>query len=74
MNCDGILGWALVLLGLTGTILNIRRIRVCFAIWFVSNSAQCIAHALEHRWPLAAQFAVYTALAVWGWFAWGKTE
>ena len=74
MNLDGFLGWLLVALGLTGTALNIKQRRTCFAVWLVSNSALCVTHALEHRWPMAGQFLVYAGLAVWVWFAWGHAS
>jgi nicotinamide riboside transporter PnuC len=70
MSLHGPLGWLLVAVGLTGTVLNIRKRRVCFALWMVSNSALCVLHAAEASWPLALQFAVYAGLAVWGWLAW----
>ena len=38
----------------------------------IACGALAVTHALEGRWPLAAQFTVYTGLAVWGWFAWGR--
>ena len=64
--------WLVAGLSLFATWLNIRKVRACFAVWFVTNCAWAyydVAHGLLARAPLDA---AYAGLAVWGWSAWGK--
>lgn len=67
------LKFLLALVSLCGVILNVRRQRACFAVWTGTNAAWCLVD-LHHGIPAqAALMAVYTGLAVWGWFAWRKS-
>jgi len=62
--------WLLALLSLAATVLNIRRVRSCFAIWAATNSAWAVfdfAHGLPAQ---ASLMAVYAVLALWGWSSW----
>ena len=64
--------WLVAGASLLATWLNIRRIRACFAIWFLTNVAWAgydFAHGLPAQGCL---MCVYAALAVWGSFAWGE--
>lgn len=70
---DGLFGAAVVIVGLTGTVLNIRKNRLCFLVWMGSNASLAVGHLAGHHWPLGLQFATYFGLAVWGWFSW-RTE
>jgi len=66
--------WLVAVASLTATWLNIRRIRICFAIWFGTNVTWAFydfAHDLPAQGCL---MLVYAGLAVWGWFAWGRTH
>jgi len=63
--------WALTGLSLLGVVLNIKKKRICFVVWIVTNLAWCV---VDFRAGLPAQgclFGVYCILAVWGWFKWG---
>ena len=64
--------WLVAGVSLLATVLNIRRVRACFALWFFTNAAWVffdMTHRLYARAPLDA---IYAALAVWGWSAWGR--
>ena len=64
--------WLVAGVSLFATWLNIRRVRACFAIWACTNVTWAVydfAHGLPAQGVL---MLVYAALAVWGWFAWGK--
>lgn len=66
--------WLVAVASLTATWLNIRRIRICFAIWFFTNVTWGFfdfAHGLPAQGCL---MLVYAALAAWGWVAWGRAE
>lgn len=64
--------WALACLSLASTLANVRKMRVCFAGWFVTNVSWAV---VDFRAGLHAQgglMCVYAALAVWGFFAWKR--
>ena len=66
--------WLVAGASLLATWLNIRKVRLCFAIWLVTNvtwAAYDFAHGLPAQGVL---MTVYAALAVWGWFAWRKRD
>ncbi len=66
------MSWLVSGISLLATVLNIRRIRVCFLLWLGTNLAWAycdLAHGLYARAPLDA---AYAGLALWGWYAWGK--
>ncbi len=61
--------WLVAGFSLFATWLNVRRVRACFAIWFV-NAAWAtfdFAHGLSAQGVL---MTTYAGLAVWGWFSW----
>ncbi|MHC4732186.1 MAG: hypothetical protein ACYS6Z_16580 [Planctomycetota bacterium] len=64
--------WLVAAASLFATWLNIRRVRVCFAIWFVTNVSWCVVDCVYGVWARAPLDAIYAALAVWGWIAWGR--
>jgi nicotinamide riboside transporter PnuC len=62
--------WFVAAASLAATVLNVRRVRACFAIWFVTNTAWAIydvAHGLPAQGVL---MAIYALLAVYGWHSW----
>jgi len=69
---------------IVGTVLNVRKSRACFAFWMISNAgAVAYSLALAMRWlqppawAIVVQvptFALYFALAIWGWRAWGRPQ
>ena len=66
--------WILATASLTATWLNVRKVRACFAIWFITNicwAAVDIRHGLPAQ---AALMAVYAALAAYGYFHWGRPD
>ncbi len=62
--------WLLAATSLVATVLNIRRIRWCFALWTVTNATWA---AVDFAAGLPAQgtlMCIYAGLAVWGHLAW----
>ena len=62
--------WLVAGFSLFATWLNVRRVRICFAIWFCTNvtwSVYDFAHGLPAQGVL---MTTYAGLAVWGWFSW----
>ena len=62
--------WLLTILSLIGVWLNIKKKRICFAIWTVTNITWCIIDFNAGIPAQACLFAIYTALAIKGWFEW----
>lgn len=64
------MSWLVACLSLLATVLNVRRIRACFFLWFVTNSFWA-AHDFTHGLPSrGCLMTIYVALAVQGWLAW----
>ena len=64
--------WIITALSITGTVLNIKKKRICFIIWIVSNSFLTIYNWHIFEPAQAALFAVYFGLSVWGVCKWKK--
>jgi len=62
--------WLLAGTSLYATWLNARKVRVCFAIWFFTNAAWACVNVAHGIYARAVLDAVYTGLAVYGWFSW----
>ena len=64
--------WLVAGFSLFATWLNIRRVRVCFAIWLCTNLTWA-GYDFTHGLPAQGSLMlVYATLAVWGWREWGK--
>jgi len=64
--------WLVACVSLFATVLNIRRVRWCFAIWAVTNTAWAF-YDFTHDLPAQGTLmCAYAALAVWGFVAWGR--
>ena len=62
--------WLVAGAALFATWLNIRKVRICFLIWFVTNvawAAYDFAHGLPAQGVL---MAVYSGLALYGFHHW----
>lgn len=68
----GHLMWGVTVASLVGTVANIYKRRWCFAVWFFTNCLWTVYDLSIQAWAQAALMAVYTALAVHGWFHWGR--
>jgi len=64
--------WFLAAASLIGVVLNIRRKRVCFAVWLFTNAAWTAVDLWHGVWAQSVLQAVYFGLAVWGIIAWRK--
>jgi nicotinamide riboside transporter PnuC len=60
------------LLAIVGVILNNRRLRACFVLWWVSNASSLIIHLSLGCYSLAIRDFVFFVLAIEGWIRWGK--
>jgi nicotinamide riboside transporter PnuC len=64
--------WALVVIALIGTVMNVRRMRAGFVFWTASNLGLAAVNARSGDWAQATLYAVFLVLAVWGWVDWGQ--
>ena len=70
MTWFDILTWFLTGLSVLGVILNIKRLRICFYIWAVTNASWAIIDFISGIPAQGALFVVYFALAIWGILEW----
>lgn len=64
--------WVVALASLWATWLNIKKVRWCFAIWFVTNSAWAVADVWYGLYARAPLDAIYAGLAIYGWIRWSN--
>jgi hypothetical protein len=64
------LSWLIAVVALIGVVLNIQKRRIGFWFWIVSNAGNSVYAAHREAWSLAALFAVYFVLAIWGLIKW----
>jgi nicotinamide riboside transporter PnuC len=67
-----LLHWMIVIASLVGVVLNIHRLRACFAIWLITNTAWCIVDVSHGLYSQATLQAVYAGLSVYGLIQWGR--
>ena len=67
--------WLIATASLAGVVMNIHKMRICFAVWFFSNAAWAVVD-FAHEMPAQGALQVVEAgLCVWGWCKWApKTE
>ena len=64
--------WAITILSLTGTALNVRKNIWCFHLWAVGNIAWLSFDLWSGLYSRAVLDAVHLAFAVWGAIAWRR--
>lgn len=64
--------WLVTGLSIAGTVLNIKKKRICFLIWLVTNSLWLAYDLSIGAYAQAAMMAVYVGLSVWGIIEWRK--
>ena len=62
--------WIATAIALTGTILNVKKLRACFYLWTITNTMWLIFDIHNNLPSRAILDAVQLALAVWGIWAW----
>ncbi len=66
------LSWIIAICSLIGVVLNIKKHRSSFAIWFFTNIYWSFV-GFNNRLPAqGVLFLIYSILAVVGWISWGK--
>ena len=64
--------WAITIISLTGTILNVKKNAPCFWLWAFGNTAWLAYDLWLGLYSRAALDVVQLAFAIWGIVAWKK--
>ncbi|MBU0479088.1 nicotinamide mononucleotide transporter family protein [bacterium] len=67
-----IITWSMTLLSIIGVILNIKKKRICFVLWSITNVSWCIYDFTIQAYAQSFLFLVYLGLSIWGIFEWKK--
>jgi nicotinamide riboside transporter PnuC len=59
-------------IAIIGTILNIRKMKLGFFFWTISNGFWAIHNVLIEEYAQAILYLVFLVLAVWGFFSWNS--
>jgi len=62
--------WIVTGASIIGTVLNIKKKRICFVIWLITNSLWMLYDFSIGSYAQSALFAVYVCLAIWGIIEW----
>lgn len=60
----------IVLIAITGAILNIFKKRQCFLFWIVSNGFWAQHNFRIGEYEQVVVFVVFIIVSIWGWFNW----
>lgn len=74
MNWFEILGLISLCFALAGSILNNRKMIICFPIWIISNIIYFGMHLQIGSWSLALKDVVFFGICVEGYFRWRKKK
>ncbi|MBE9532012.1 MAG: nicotinamide mononucleotide transporter [Proteobacteria bacterium] len=74
MESLSILTWVLTAMSLVGVWYNIKKNPLCFYIWIVANVGWIYVDIKAGLMGQAALFVIYSALSVYGIYAWRKPE
>jgi len=66
--------WMLVVLTLTGTILNVKKNPLCFVFWILSNLGWIYWDLKLGHIPQAVSFVILTGIAIWGLITWRREK
>jgi len=67
-----VLGMIAMVLAVIGVLLNNRKNRNCFYVWFISNIILIYVHLNVDLYSLVVRDIVFLLLAVEGWYKWRK--
>ena len=69
-----IISWITTAICLLGTILNVKKINLCFYFWLIGNILWLCIDIYNGLWSRAILDIVQGALAVWGIIEWNKSK
>lgn len=68
------IGWILSVLSVAGTIMNARKMLLCWPVWLVANTGWTVLAYLRNDMPQVALWTVYNLVAIYGWWHWTHKE
>ncbi len=68
------ISWIVTILSIVGVILNIKKLRICFVIWIVTNGFWMIYDFVNGLYSQSLLFLIYLILAVWGVIEWKRKK
>lgn len=69
-----IIGWITTIVCLTGTILNVKKLKICFWLWLLGNILWLGIDIYNGLWSRAVLDTVQGTLAVWGLVEWKSSQ
>lgn len=69
-----IINWITTALCLTGTVLNVKKVNVCFWFWLAGNVLWLCIDIYNGLWSRAVLDIVQGAMAVWGIIEWKQNK
>ena len=69
-----VISWITTAMCLTGTILNVKKMKLCFWLWLGGNILWLIIDIYNGLWSRAILDTVQGVLALWGIIEWKKEE
>ena len=66
--------WSLTIAAIIGVILNIKKMRVCFYIWAVTNFGWMVVDFHKEIYAQSALFLIYFLLALYGIWEWREKK
>ena len=69
-----IISWITTAICLTGTVLNVKKINLCFWLWLIGNILWLCIDIYNGLWSRAILDIVQGVLALWGIIEWNKSK
>lgn len=66
--------WILTIIALLGTVTNIKKLKICFIFWTITNIGWLIYDINQKLYSRALLDLVQLVLAIIGWFEWNRKE
>lgn len=66
-----VMGWIIATIAVVGVIYNIRKNRLCFALWLFTNGFWFWRNIKTDEYAQAVTFAIFFGVCLYGIFAWG---
>jgi nicotinamide riboside transporter PnuC len=75
MNVLNLIAWLLCGVSLIGTVLNAKRSRISWVLWFVGSLGLFLINMLVYKFNAqAVLWLVYCVLDIYGWNSWKENK
>ena len=69
-----VISWITTVFCLTGTVLNVKKIKACFILWLIGNILWLCIDIYNGLWSRAVLDTVQGLLALWGIIEWKENK